>query len=151
MAIQGLIVAINEYDRAPSNANLRKVTDLLRGSATMMQFAGNFAPEAYGAVRDSMAHLDADFSGIFSADHRLMIRKLVMLKKAVGGNPIEYRDLKDAMEVAYRAHAYVCRRLVGEQGSLANESSVAWRTILEKFLPRALTKMGFSVNKRIIE
>jgi hypothetical protein len=71
-----------------------------------------------------------------------MIRKLVKLKRAAESDSPTYCDLKDAIEVAYRAHAHVCRRFVGDGGSLANENTVAWRTILTKFMPRTLLKIG---------
>jgi hypothetical protein len=145
--IQTIIVAIDAYERAPTDANLRAVVDLIRGSATSMQFAGNFTREGYEPVRESMAHLDEDFSGIFSADHRLMIRKLGKLKRAIDANSSLHRDLKDAIEVAYKAHAYVCRRFVGDGGSLANHETVAWQTILNKFMPRALAKIGIIHRK----
>lgn len=140
--IQAIILSIDAYERAPTDANLRTVNDLIRGSATSMQFAGNFTRAAYEPVRKSMAHLDEDFSGAFSADHRLMIGRLASLKRAAeSGSPI-YRDLKDAIEVAYKAHAHVCRRFVGDEGSLANQGSVAWQTILKRLMPRALSKIG---------
>lgn len=148
--IQAIVLSIDTYEREPSDANLRVVIDLIRGSAASMQFAGNFDRDAYDPVRASMVDVDEDFSGIFSADHRVMIRKFAKLKRAADCNSPTYCDLKDAIEVAYTAHAHVCRRFVGDGGSLANESTVAWRTIVEKFMWRALGKIGFvRQNERI--
>jgi len=141
--IQAIILSIDAYERAPTDANLRVITDLIRGSASSMQLAGNFTSAAYEPVRESMAHLDKDFSGLFSADHRIMIGKLAKLKRSMQSVSSTYCDLKDAIEIAYKAHAHVCKRFVGDHGSLANESSVAWRTILSKYLPRTLSKIGF--------
>lgn len=142
--IQLIVLAIDAYDRTPTPSNLSTVIDLIRGSATSMQLAGNFSRDAYEPVRESMAHLDEDFSGIFSADHRVMIRKLAKLKKTSQADSAVHLDLKDAIEIAYKAHAHVCRRFVGDHGSLANADTIAWKTILNKFMPRTLSKIGFS-------
>lgn len=140
--IQAIVISIDAFERNPTETNLRVVTDLIRGSATSMQFAGNFTRAAYEPVRSSMEHLDKDFSGIFSADHRIMIRKIAKLKRAADDGSAAYCDLKDAIEVAYKAHAHVCRRFIGDAGSLANNSVIAWQTILNKFMPRTLAKIG---------
>jgi hypothetical protein len=145
--IQAIILGIDAYERVPSDANLRAVTDLLRGSTASMQFAGNFARAEYDTVRLSMADLESDFSGAFSADHRVMMRKLATLKRLADPQSLAFRELKDALEEAYKAHAHVCRRFVGDAGSLANEGSVAWKALLDRFLPRALARLGITARK----
>jgi hypothetical protein len=52
--IQAIVLSIDAYERTPTDVNLRVVIDLIRGSATSMQFAGNFSRAAYGPVRKSM-------------------------------------------------------------------------------------------------
>jgi hypothetical protein len=145
--IQAIILGIDAYERVPSDANLCAVTDLLRGSTASMQFAGNFARADYDIVRLSMADLESDFSGTFSADHRVMMRKLATLKRLADPQSPAFRELKDALEEAYKAHAHVCRRFVGDAGSLANEGSVAWKALLDRFLPRALARLGITARK----
>jgi hypothetical protein len=140
--IQAIILAVDLYVREPNDANLRHVIALLRGSATSMQFAADFSPAAYEPVRQSMAHLDPEFSGLFSADHRVMMQRLKKLKETVARHPSDFRDLKDAISIAYNAHAHVCRRVVGDGGSLANKDGTAWRTILTTLLPLALERIG---------
>jgi hypothetical protein len=145
--IQAIILGIDAYERMQSDANLRAVTDLLRGSTASMQFAGNFARADYETVRVSMADLESDFSGTFSADHRVMMRKLATLKRLADPHSRAFRELKRALEDAYKAHAHVCRRFVGDAGSLANEGSVAWKALLDRFLPRALARLGIMAPK----
>jgi hypothetical protein len=140
--IQAIILAIHVYDQAPTDRNLQTVADLIRGSATSMQFAGNFTRAAYDPVRQSMAHLAEGFSGLLSADHRVLMRELKKLKRAADSSSPAYHDLKDAIEVAYKAHAHVCERFVGDAGSLANKDGTAWKTILSRYLPRALSRIG---------
>ncbi len=145
--IQAIILAIDAYERAQSDANLRAVAALLRGSTASMQFAGNFARADYEVVRASMADLENDFSGTFSADHRVMMRKLATLKRLADPASAAFLELKNALEEAYKAHAHVCRRFVGDAGSLANEGNVAWKALLDRFLPRALSRLGIVPRK----
>jgi hypothetical protein len=145
--IQAIILGIDAYEREPTDANLAAVTALLRGSTASMQFAGNFARADYETVRVSMADLEADFSGAFSADHRVMMRKLATLKRLADPASSAFHELKQALEDAYKAHAHVCRRFVGDAGSLANEGSVAWKALLDRFLPRALARLGITASK----
>ena len=140
--IQNIILAIKDYEHEPSREKIRTIADLFLGSAAMMQFCADFGDSDYTPVRESMAAIDKDFSGIFSADHRLMITELKKLKKSLPDWDRAHCELKDAIHVVYAAHAFVCKSFVGDSGSLANNKTPGHITLMTKFLPQRLRSIG---------
>ncbi len=140
--LQMIILAIKEYEEEPNEEKIRNIANLIRGSAATMQFTADFAVSAYEEIRESMGYLDADFSGLFSSDHRIMINELKKLKGVSEKRSRAYCELKDAIEVIYKAHALVCQRFVGDAGSLANSKTVAHETLLSRFMRRTLGRIG---------
>ena len=140
--IQGLVVAIDAFERDPTEARLDDVTDLLLGSVVMMQFAADFLDEGYDWVRDDMAKVHKDFSGVFSADHAELLVRLRGMRSAKDDFPAAHDRLGAALDTVYKAHAYVCRRLVEEGGSLANPDVNAPELLRTKFRRKALVTAG---------
>ncbi|MEM7243345.1 MAG: hypothetical protein AAF429_14270 [Pseudomonadota bacterium] len=144
--IQVMIRLLHKYQSDPSEDILDNLTALLLGSAVTMEYTADFTGAGYQPVRASMEAHDPNFSGTFSADHAVMIRHFPALKDAVTDYPEAYQRFRVALEQTYQAHAHVCERFSGDGGSLANDKSVAWETIVGKFLPRALRKAGFPLE-----
>lgn len=140
--IQALIFALQDFSNAPNAEKLNVISTLLLGSAVMMQFAADFPGGSYIPVRDSMAHLDENFSGTFSGDHTVMIQAFRAIKEHGEKFPDAFIDYSEALETVYKAHAYVCKKVAGDGGSLANGEIIAWRYIGTKLLGRALKKSG---------
>ncbi|MBV9693562.1 MAG: hypothetical protein JO261_07675 [Alphaproteobacteria bacterium] len=143
-----IILAIRQYVQEPTEHRLRRISDLLRGSAAMMQFCADFGDPSYASVRDSMANVDSNFTGVWSADHRVMIQELKKLRTSSTGWSPSHCDLEDAIRVAYAAHAFICRRFVGDDSSLANKKVPGHKTLLEKFMPRTLAAIGAAPNSQ---
>lgn len=141
--IQTLIVLLHQFDNAPSEECLDQITATLLGSAVTMEYTADFTGAGYAPVRDSMEEHDPNFSGTYSADHAAMIRLFPKLIQAKGLFPDAHVRFGVALQKVYEAHAQVCDRFTQGGVSLANENSVAWQTIVQKFLPRAMKKAGF--------
>ena len=140
--IQSIVLAIKEYRQSPCDERLKVIADVILGSAAAMQFCADFADDDYELVRESMASVDEKFSGIFSADHRMMLHELKKLRASLPERNAARCELEDAINVVYAAHAFVCRRFVGDNGSLANGAAPAWQTITSKFMKRTLRLIG---------
>ena len=140
--IQGLICAVMIYKQDPSGEALDDISDLLLGSAVMMQFSADLLGGTYEPVRFDMEQYHEGFTGLYSADHAALVRIYHELSSAKDMFPEEYALLRLALETLYLAHSSVCKKFAGDTGSLANDSVIAWRTILAKFLPRVLKKAG---------
>lgn len=140
--IQSLIIALRKFEASPSEKCLNDIAALLLGSGTMMQYAANFLGGRYAPIRDSMAHLADNFSGSFSGDHFYMLRGFKKLPPAKMLFPDEYDNFRECLEATYKAHAYVCHKFAGNEGSLANDNIVAWREIATRLLSRALKIAG---------
>lgn len=145
--IQTMIIAIQRFAEAPSSERLDEVTSLLAGAGAMMEYSADFVSGDYTDVRDSMAELDPDFSGTFSADHAEMIRHFALLKPFNEQFPAAFKTFQLTLEQVYAAHAFICRRFVGEGGSLANDKRPAWRIVYSKLSKRALAKAGISNSR----
>lgn len=105
---------------------------LLYDSATAaMEYASDFPAAAYrDEVRPTMAppHLPPGFSGVFNRDHRVMVRRMRDLERAVGALPpdvpplaavrLRADALRDAQGRNRREHARICRRCVPDGASL---------------------------------
>lgn len=140
--IQGLICAVMVFRKYPSGEALDDVSELLLGSAVMMQFSADLLGGTYDPVRLDMEQYHEGFTGLYSADHAALVRSYHELRSAKDVFPEEYARLRLALETLYLAHSTVCKKFAGDNGSLANDSVIAWRTILAKFLPRVLKKAG---------
>lgn len=140
--IQGLVLAIAAFERQPTDGRLDQVIDLLLGTVAMMQFAADFLEEDYDGVRNEMAMVHEDFSGIFSADHAELVKRLRAIVSAREDFPEAHERLVAALNSVYIAHAYVCRRFVEDGGSLANPDANAPELLLKKFRRRALKAAG---------
>ena len=140
--IQGMIVAIDAFEREPTEERLDCVTDLLLGSVVMMQFASDFVEGGYDAIRDEMASIHADFSGVFSADHSELLTRMREIRSAKVAFPDAHGRFVAALDTVYQAHAHVCQRFVAGSGSLANPEVDAPRLLRTKFLRKALVTVG---------
>ncbi len=139
---QGLVLAINAYERAPSEDLLNAVVELFLGSPVMMMFAADFLDEDYSWVRKDMEKIDPKFSGQYSADHAELLRRLPALRKAKENFPKGHDRVGAALEAVYCAHALVCHRFVGEAGSMANPEANAPELLRTKFLRKSLVILG---------
>jgi len=141
-AIQGLLVAIDAYEKSPSAEAVEDVTDILLGSVVIMQFAADFVDEDYTWIRNDMASVREDFSGVFSADHAVMLKKFRVMRDASTAYPEAHNRLSAALTVVYQAHAYVCDKFVEGEGSLANPEVSAPDLLRTDFLRKALVTVG---------
>ncbi|MFK8035852.1 MAG: hypothetical protein AB8B94_17085 [Hyphomicrobiales bacterium] len=148
--IQGLLVGIEAFDRKPSENRLDDITELLLGSVVMMQFAADFLDEGYDWVRDDMAKVHQDFSGVFSADHAELLNRLRAMKSAKDDFPAAHERFGAALTTVYNAHSFVCRRFVADRGSLANPEVNAPELLKTKFLRKALVTVGAADRAREI-
>lgn len=149
--IQGLVVAIDAFERDPTEDRLDDVTELLLGSVVMMQFAADFLDEGYDWVRDDMAKVHEDFSGVFSADHAELLKRLRSMRAAKDDFPEAHDRLGAALNTVYNAHAYVCRRFVEDGGSLANPDVNAPELLRTKFRRKALVTAGATERVREVD
>lgn len=140
--IQGLLVTIEAYEREPSEQRISDVTDLLLGSVVTMQFAADFLEEDYDWVRNDMAAVRDDFSGVFSVDHAMLISKLRAMRDASAKFPSAHDRLSAALTTVYQAHSCVCERFVSDEGSLANPDIDAPKLLRTDFLRKALVTVG---------
>ncbi|MBP0484175.1 hypothetical protein [Sagittula salina] len=149
--IQGLVLAIDAFERRPSEDRLDDVTDLLLGSVVMMQFAADFIDEGYDWVRNDMAKVHEDFSGVFSADHAELLKRLRGMRSAKDNFAEAHGRFAAALNTVYNAHAFVCRRFVADSGSLANPEVNAPELLRTKFLRRALVTAGATEQARELD
>jgi hypothetical protein len=116
-----------------------------------MRLAGDMTPTEYDLVRAHMAppRVPEGFSGLFDADHRLLLQ----LTKRLGVLLQDVRpELSWAREEywlsindAYAGHRHVCERLIGQSSSLATAASTErpGHETLEGFAKRALAMGGY--------
>ncbi len=133
--IQALILTHRAIERALSGGDepgaaegLRRAADLLWGATAAMRLAGDMSPEEYAVIRRSMEPpaMSAGFSGLHSADHAVLLQALKRLKPLLEAGPPRLRapllGYQRAVDAAYRSHAWVCQRFVGEAPSLRMEA-----------------------------
>ncbi|MFJ7242908.1 hypothetical protein ACIQWB_38150 [Streptomyces olivaceus] len=120
----------------PGPAATRDAAVLLRASAAAMRATASFAPHAYESdVRPSMEppREQPGFSGLWSADHRALVRQLGNWGRShaeacpEGCEPA--RTLGDALAEVHAAHYGVCARFVGRGPSLLGGSPDALHTL----------------------
>ena len=148
VVVQSLIIALQRFDKEPTEDRLDDITELLAGAGVFMQYSADFVSGDYTAVRDSMADIDPDFSGAFSADHAAMLKAFPVVRQSGPQYVKAYARFQLALETVFKAHAFICRRFVGEEGSLANDQKTAWRTVYHKLSKRALKLAGI-YNSRL--
>ncbi|QHC23792.1 hypothetical protein [Streptomyces sp. GS7] len=127
---QAAIVGLQDALTAPSarscGPGVEATRVFLRASASAMRLTASFPRSAYErVVRPSMAppqHSAQGFSGLWSADHRVLITRL----RAWGAMHSEIcrdsckirRHLLDAVDEVYTAHIGICERFIGDGSSL---------------------------------
>ncbi|MBB1245159.1 hypothetical protein GL263_16500 [Streptomyces durbertensis] len=122
--------------RHPGPAATRDAALLLRASTAAMEATASFAPHAYRSqVRPSMEPPQErdGFSGLWSADHRALVRQLDVWGRAHaescrGGCHAE-RALRAALADVHAAHHGICARFVGRGPSLLGGDANALRTL----------------------
>jgi hypothetical protein len=131
---------------------LRGASCLLSASGAAMRLAGDMSTDEYEAVRRVMAppHVPANFSGLFNADHRELLRRTKAMGGALATDWPEIASAREdywrALNDAYDAHRWVCDRLVGTAPSLASATQQSQQPAPEKlkgFARRAMRFSGF--------
>ncbi|WP_073810183.1 hypothetical protein [Kitasatospora sp. CB01950] len=123
---------------APSVADgVEVAAAFLRASSAALRLTASFTRDEYRTtVRPSMAppqHSVPGFSGLWSADHRVLIERL----RSWGEAPQQPGDgrrradpvLRRALDEVYRSHIGVCARFVGNAPSLLGGSSDSLATL----------------------
>lgn len=122
--------------RHPGPAATWDAAVLLRASAAAMEATASFAPHAYEReVRPSMEPPEErdGFSGLWSADHRALVRQLGLWGAAhVGACPegcAAGSALRTALADVHAAHRGICARFVGRGPSLLGGGADALHTL----------------------
>jgi len=123
--------AVAEGDLHEAAQGLRVSADLFWASAAAMRLAGDMRSEDYARVRRSMEppRMAPGFSGLHLADHVVLLQAVKRMRRLFQAPPrkletaiVAYRQAVDA---AYRSHAWVCREFVGDAPSLRMESGAS--------------------------
>ncbi|MGC9438085.1 hypothetical protein [Streptomyces sp. WG5] len=122
--------------RHPGPAATRDAAVLLRASAAAMNATASFAPHAYETeVRPSMEPPEErdGFSGLWSADHRALVRQLGIWGRAhtdaCPAGCVPGRALGAALADVHAAHHGICARFVGRGPSLLGTGADALHTL----------------------
>ncbi|MET9465460.1 hypothetical protein ABZY44_11710 [Streptomyces sp. NPDC006544] len=126
---QATVVALRHALRAPSPADsahgLESAAHFLRASASALRITASFGAQDYhDSVRPSMAPPQAPqgFSGLWSADHRVLVQSLREWGLAAPTRPSTlrpaHRRLVEVLTDVHHAHMGVCSRFVGSGPSL---------------------------------
>ncbi|OQD57743.1 hypothetical protein BM536_001275 [Streptomyces phaeoluteigriseus] len=126
---QATVVALRHALRAPSPAGsalgLESAAHFLRASAAALRITASFdAQDYHDTVRPSMAPPQAPrgFSGLWSADHRVLVQSLREWGLAAPAKPSSlrpaHRRLVEVLTDVHHAHVGVCSRFVGSGPSL---------------------------------
>ncbi|MFD5554672.1 hypothetical protein ACFWIA_12645 [Streptomyces sp. NPDC127068] len=109
----------------------------LHASAAALRLTAAFSRDAYHrAVRPAMAppvHPAEGFSGLWSADHRVLVQELGRWGEAITAPTVPVRItcdlLRDAVRDVYQSHIGVCDRFVGHGPSLLGGTSDSLATL----------------------
>lgn len=142
-AIVGLQDALAAPQARSCGPGVQATRVFLRASAAAMRLTASFSRSEYQCtVRPSMTppqHSAAGFSGLWSADHRVLIARLRAWGAMHGAicvdSCITRRRLLDAVDEVYAAHIGVCDRFVGDGPSLLGGSENS-RTTLDELARR---------------
>jgi len=126
---QATVVALRHALRAPSPAGsalgLESAAHFLRASASALRITASFdAQDYHDTVRPSMAPPQAPrgFSGLWSADHRVLVQSLREWGLAAPAKSSTlrpaHRRLVEVLSDVHHAHVGVCSRFVGSGPSL---------------------------------
>jgi hypothetical protein len=124
---QGIIFALQEFERAIHELNMPQArdsleiaADLLMASAAAFRFAADFPPAAYSdVIRPSMMppHLGEGFSGVLSADHRQLVAVLLRTRPLMDDAAMrfapQHQRLTTALNHVYDHHKFVCAEFDG--------------------------------------
>ena len=120
MALQDFEAAMAEGDAAVAAGGLALGADLLVASAVAFRFACDFPPELYrDVIRPRMMppHMQEGFSGLLSADHRVLVQVLGRLQPlmaaAAAQCPMHHARLTLALQRVYDDHKFICARFGG--------------------------------------
>lgn len=160
---QGLVVALEDLvathaqsaSSAPPPALIAAMGSfaaLIDMSADAICLTGDFAPDIYDRViRVAMAppYMPEGFSGVFSSDHRHLVRRLreerPMFEALRDGVPGAHADVVASMIRLYDNHKQVCGHFIGvDRGSLLMAPRVGQTAVdqLEKFKQSRLRNLG---------
>ncbi|GGU99605.1 hypothetical protein GCM10010211_78700 [Streptomyces albospinus] len=138
---QSAIVGLQDALAAPRarscGPGVQATRVFLRASAAAMRLTASFSRSAYERiVRPSMAppqHSAEGFSGLWSADHRVLITRLrawgAMHSEICRDSCITRRHLLDAVDEVYTAHIGICERFIGDGSSLLGGSENSLDTL----------------------
>ncbi|MGD9485867.1 hypothetical protein WDH52_21875 [Streptomyces sp. TRM70308] len=122
--------------RHPGPAATRDAALLLRAGTAAMEATASFAPHAYESeVRPSMEPPGEreGFSGLWSADHRALVRQMGIWGRAHAGacpgGCAAGRALRAALADVHAAHHGICARFVGHGPSLLGGGADALHTL----------------------
>jgi len=122
--------------RHPGPAATWDAAVLLRASAAAMEATASFAPHVYEReVRPSMEPPEErdGFSGLWSADHRALVRQLGIWGRAHAGSCpkgcVAGSALRAALADVHVAHHGICARFVGRGPSLLGGGADALHTL----------------------
>jgi hypothetical protein len=162
--IQGLVVTIGFiHDGLRRSAPTEEIpwraaSDLMRGSAAALRYAGDFSRSDYiSQVRPAMMppHLHSKFSGLQLRDHRILLRRLAGLKSHIEATPdldrYPYDEFLAALSETYDAHIGVCSRFGGDvEPSLRMPpgSSTPSIDVLQRFKDQRLRAAGSRPDSR---
>ncbi|MEU9117182.1 hypothetical protein AB0D04_36875 [Streptomyces sp. NPDC048483] len=136
-AIVGLQDALTAPHSRPCGQGAHATRVFLRASAAAMRLTSSFSRSAYQhTVRPSMAppqHSATGFSGLWSADHRVLITRLRTWGEMHGAICTDSckvrRRLLDAVDEVYAAHIGICEHFVGDGPSLLGDSDNSASTL----------------------
>lgn len=163
---QGLVVALDDLaatmrreggDPGTQARALAAFAALIDLSSDTMSLTGDFAAHIYdGVIRVAMAppFMPEGFSGVFSSDHRHLVRRLreerPMFEALRHGLPGAHADAVASMIRLYDNHKQVCSRFIGvDQGSLLMNAASDETAVdqLEKFKRSRLRSLGVAPPK----
>lgn len=163
---QALVVALDDLattmrgagdDAAARIQALATFAALIDLSSDTMSLTGDFAPPIYdGVIRVAMAppFMPEGFSGVFSSDHRHLVRRLreerPMFEALRDGLPGAHADAVASMIRLYDNHKQVCSRFIGvDQGSLLMSAASGETAVdqLDKFKRSRLRSLGVAPPK----
>ncbi|OKK15679.1 hypothetical protein AMK16_27760 [Streptomyces sp. CB00455] len=148
---QATVVALRHALRAPSPAGsvlgLESAAHFLRASASALRITASFdAQDYHDTVRPSMAPPQAPggFSGLWSADHRVLVQSLRAWGLAAPAKSSRlrpaHRRLVEVLTDVHHAHVGVCSRFVGAGPSLLRGAEPGVR-VLDRLCQRRRTAL----------
>ncbi len=123
----------------PAPGDTHSAAMLLKSCATVMRATASFSPYAYTrVVRPSMAPPQHDldgFSGLWSADHRVLVSHLrtwgTAHSRSCSRRCPPHQELSAALAEVHDAHHGICARYVGAQPSLLGGDDNALHTLTQ--------------------